>query len=110
MTAAAHISPVLFLHQETSLRRISEGLQLHQALLIIIVNHLEQKDQVLALEADIRDLNIQITKVCVCVAGHCSLSVTPKRMHASNLWLLFADAENGWTGRGAAHTHIKPAR
>ena len=67
-TTAGHISShVWFLHQETSLRRISEGLQLHRALLNDIVNHLDQKDQVLALQADIRDLNIQITKVCVCV-------------------------------------------
>lgn len=73
---------VWFLHQETSLRRISEGLQLHRALLAAIVDRLEPQDRVLALQADIKDLNIQITKVCdyvcVCVVGHCSLSVTPK--------------------------------
>lgn len=71
-TAAAHISPHLcvcavFPHQETCLRQVSEGLQLHRTLLGIVANHLKNKDLVLALQADVRDLNVQIVKVGVCV-------------------------------------------
>ncbi|TWW81451.1 colony stimulating factor 3 (granulocyte) a [Takifugu flavidus] len=47
----------------TCLRRISEGLQLHRTLLAVIADHLKNKDRMLALQADIRDLNIQINKM-----------------------------------------------
>ena len=40
-----------------------EGLQLHRALLSSVSPHLENKDKVTALQADIRDLVIQINKV-----------------------------------------------
>lgn len=42
---------------------MSEGLQLHRALLAAISPHLENKDKVTEVQADIRDLVIQIHKV-----------------------------------------------
>lgn len=42
---------------------MSEGLQLHRALLTAISPHLENKDKVTEVQADIRDLVIQINKV-----------------------------------------------
>ncbi|XP_070783762.1 colony stimulating factor 3 (granulocyte) a [Enoplosus armatus] len=48
---------------ETSLRRMSEGLQLHRALLSSVSPRLENKDKVTGLMADIRDLVIQINKM-----------------------------------------------
>ncbi|AWP17486.1 Granulocyte colony stimulating factor 1 isoform 2 [Scophthalmus maximus] len=48
---------------KTILTRISEGLQLHRALLSTISGRLQNKDQVTELMADIRDLDIQINKM-----------------------------------------------
>ncbi|XP_078146949.1 colony stimulating factor 3 (granulocyte) a isoform X2 [Centroberyx gerrardi] len=48
---------------ETSLRRMSEGLQLHQDLLKSVLPQLDNKDCVTELLADIRDLLIQIHKM-----------------------------------------------
>ncbi|KAI9531750.1 hypothetical protein NQZ68_038143 [Dissostichus eleginoides] len=48
---------------ETGLRRMSEGLQLHRALLSSVSPRLEQKDRVIGLQADIRDLVVQINKM-----------------------------------------------
>ncbi|XP_033962699.1 colony stimulating factor 3 (granulocyte) a isoform X2 [Pseudochaenichthys georgianus] len=48
---------------ETGLRRMSEGLQLHRALLRSVSPRLEQKDRVIGLQADIRDLVVQINKM-----------------------------------------------
>ncbi|KAF3853420.1 hypothetical protein F7725_014108 [Dissostichus mawsoni] len=45
---------------ETGLRRMSEGLQLHRALLSSVSPRLEQKDRVIGLQADIRDLVVQV--------------------------------------------------
>lgn len=54
----------LFLcYQETCLRSMSEGLQLHQALLKAVAPRLEKQDKVTELLADIRDLVIQVNKV-----------------------------------------------
>lgn len=46
---------------------MSEGLQLHQALLGAVSERLENTDKVTALMADIRDLIIQINKVGGCL-------------------------------------------
>lgn len=59
---------VWLLPQEASLRQISEGLQLHQALLANISKALDPKCQDPPLLYDIRDLDEQISEVCVCVA------------------------------------------
>lgn len=48
---------------ESSLRTMSEGLQLHRALLSSVSPRLENKDKVTGLMADIRDLAIQINKM-----------------------------------------------
>lgn len=45
------------------MKTISEGLQLHHALLSAISSHLECSDKVDALKADIKDLVLQIHKV-----------------------------------------------
>lgn len=58
---------LLFAYQETFLRRISEGLQLHRGLLNAVSPHLENRDKVDALQADIRDLVLQINKVRDCI-------------------------------------------
>lgn len=50
-------------YQETCLRRISEGLQLHRALLNAVSPRLENREQVDVLQAEIRDLVLQINKV-----------------------------------------------
>lgn len=42
---------------------MSEGLQLHRALLSSVTPRLENKDKVISLQADIRDLVIQVNKV-----------------------------------------------
>lgn len=49
--------------QEAVLRNVSEGLQLHRALLRSVSPRLQNKDKVAALLADIKDLIIQINKV-----------------------------------------------
>ncbi|XP_030256120.1 colony stimulating factor 3 (granulocyte) a isoform X2 [Sparus aurata] len=48
---------------ETCLRHMSEGLQLHRALLSSVTPRLENKDKVISLQADIRDLVIQVNKL-----------------------------------------------
>ncbi|XP_075313365.1 colony stimulating factor 3 (granulocyte) a [Odontesthes bonariensis] len=48
---------------ENSLKRMYEGLQLHQALLSGVSPQLEVKDKVTGLIADIRDLAVQIVKM-----------------------------------------------
>ncbi|XP_043958471.1 colony stimulating factor 3 (granulocyte) a [Gambusia affinis] len=48
---------------ETSLRVMHDGLQLHQGLLSSIAPRLAEKDKVVALMSDVRDLKIQITKM-----------------------------------------------
>lgn len=58
---------LLFAYQETCLRRISEGLQLHRALLNAVSPRLENRDKVDALQGDIRDLVLQINKVRDCI-------------------------------------------
>lgn len=54
---------LLSAYQETCLRRISEGLQLHRALLNAVSPRLENREQVDVLQAEIRDLVLQINKV-----------------------------------------------
>lgn len=58
---------LLFAYQETCLRRISEGLQLHRALLSAVSPRLENRDKMDALQADIRDLVFQINMVRDCI-------------------------------------------
>lgn len=58
---------LLFAYQETCLRMISEGLQLHRALLNAVSPRLKNREKVDALEADIRDLVLQINKVGDCI-------------------------------------------
>lgn len=58
---------LLFAYQETCLRRISEGLQLHRALLNAVSPHLENRDKADVLQADIKDLGLQINKVRDCI-------------------------------------------
>ncbi|CAK6964107.1 uncharacterized protein LOC128381154 [Scomber scombrus] len=48
---------------DTSLKRMSEGLQLHRDLLSSISPRLENKERVTELTADIRDLSMQINKM-----------------------------------------------
>ncbi|XP_026206534.1 colony stimulating factor 3 (granulocyte) a isoform X2 [Anabas testudineus] len=48
---------------ETGLTRMSEGLQLHRALLISVSPRLKNKDKVTELMADVKDLSIQINKM-----------------------------------------------
>lgn len=45
---------------------MSEGLQLHRALLISVSPRLKNKDKVTELMADVKDLSIQINKVGEC--------------------------------------------
>ncbi|XP_074519540.1 colony stimulating factor 3 (granulocyte) a isoform X2 [Halichoeres trimaculatus] len=62
---------------ETGLTRMSEGLQLHRALLGSVSPHLEQKDKVMELQADIRDLIVQINKMLNKVKGEALVQPTP---------------------------------
>ncbi|XP_041819168.1 colony stimulating factor 3 (granulocyte) a [Chelmon rostratus] len=62
---------------ETCLRRMSEGVQLHRALLTSVSPRLESKDKVTELLADIRDLGIQINKILKMVQGEAVLPPTP---------------------------------
>ncbi|XP_042364390.1 colony stimulating factor 3 (granulocyte) a isoform X2 [Plectropomus leopardus] len=48
---------------ETGLKHMSEGLQLHRALLSSVSPRLENKDKVTDLLADIKDLGIQVNKM-----------------------------------------------
>nr|XP_046233275.1 colony stimulating factor 3 (granulocyte) a isoform X2 [Scatophagus argus] len=62
---------------ETCLRHISEGLQLHRALLSSVSNHLENNDKVTELLADIKDLVIQINKMLRLVQEKAVVPPTP---------------------------------
>ncbi|XP_044035637.1 colony stimulating factor 3 (granulocyte) a isoform X2 [Siniperca chuatsi] len=62
---------------ETSLRHMSEGLQLHRALLSSVSPRLENKDKVTGLLADIRDLVIQINKMLKIVQTESVVQPTP---------------------------------
>ncbi|XP_034563982.1 colony stimulating factor 3 (granulocyte) a isoform X3 [Notolabrus celidotus] len=62
---------------ETRLKRISEGLQLHRALLSSVSPHLENKDKVMELQADIKDLIIQINKMLNKIKGETVVQPTP---------------------------------
>lgn len=53
----------LFSNQDTCLKNVSDGLQLHQALLTTISSEFEQKEKIQALNTDIKDLVLQIHKV-----------------------------------------------
>ncbi|KAM9336621.1 colony stimulating factor 3 (granulocyte) a [Symphorus nematophorus] len=61
---------------ETCLRNMIEGLQLHRALLSSVFPHLENKDKVTELLADIRDLVIQINKMLKMVEGEAVVQPT----------------------------------
>lgn len=54
---------------ESSLKNISEGLQLHRALLSAISSHLDHQETVAALSSNIKDLLLQIHKVLKLVGG-----------------------------------------
>lgn len=62
---------------ETGLTRTSEGLQLHRALLGSVSPHLEKNDKMMELQADIKDLNIQINKILNKVKGEALAQPTP---------------------------------
>lgn len=62
---------------ETGLTRMSEGLQLHRALLGSVSPHLEKKEKVMELQADIRDLILQINKMLNKVKGEALAQPTP---------------------------------
>ncbi|KAL3051263.1 hypothetical protein OYC64_001516 [Pagothenia borchgrevinki] len=68
---------------ETGLRRMSEGLQLHRALLSSVSPRLEQKDRVIGLQADIRDLVVQINKMLKIAQAEAVVqpSPTPVALH-----------------------------
>ncbi|KAF1374046.1 hypothetical protein PFLUV_G00245200 [Perca fluviatilis] len=62
---------------ETSLTRMSEGLQLHRALLSSVSPRLENKDKVTVLQADIRDLVIQINKMLKMIQAEAVVQPSP---------------------------------
>ncbi|XP_035514127.1 uncharacterized protein LOC118325522 [Morone saxatilis] len=62
---------------ETSLKRMSEGLQLYRASLSAVSPRLENKDKVTELLADIRDLVIQINKLLKMVQSEAVVQPTP---------------------------------
>nr|XP_020461810.1 uncharacterized protein LOC109963549 isoform X2 [Monopterus albus]XP_020461811.1 uncharacterized protein LOC109963549 isoform X2 [Monopterus albus] len=62
---------------EASLSQMSEGLQVHQALLSAVSPRLENKDRVTELMADIRDLTIQINKMLKMVQTETVAQPTP---------------------------------
>ncbi|XP_054455064.1 colony stimulating factor 3 (granulocyte) a [Anoplopoma fimbria] len=68
---------------ETSLRHMSDGLQLHRALLSTVSLRLENKDKVMGLMADIKDLVIQINKMLKLVQAGVVVqpSPTPMALH-----------------------------
>uniref|UniRef100_A0A3B3XLW6 Uncharacterized protein n=1 Tax=Poecilia mexicana TaxID=48701 RepID=A0A3B3XLW6_9TELE len=82
---------------ETGLRVMHDGLQLHQGLLSSIAPRLAEKDKVVALMSDVRDLKIQIAKVnlfwtSVSQLKKKTLCMT-SRNH-NNFLIHFTDAEN----------------
>lgn len=68
---------------EDSLKNISEGLQLHRALLSSVSPRLENKDKVSALQSDIKDLAIQINKLLNTITSEATVlpSPTPVALH-----------------------------
>ncbi|XP_059180969.1 colony stimulating factor 3 (granulocyte) a [Centropristis striata] len=62
---------------ETRLTRMTEGLQLHRALLSAVSPRLENKDKVTALLADIRDLVVQINKMLKMVQAEAVVQPSP---------------------------------
>ncbi|XP_056222311.1 colony stimulating factor 3 (granulocyte) a isoform X2 [Seriola aureovittata] len=65
---------------QTSLTQMSEGLQLHRALLSSVSERLENKNKVTDLMADIRDLIIQINKMLKMVQKEAVVQPTPTPM------------------------------
>lgn len=66
----------------TSLPQISKGLQLHEDLLSIIVNHLEQKQQLSDLKIDITNLKKQIIRVGACVCVRSQFFISDSKVNA----------------------------
>ncbi|KAM8728960.1 colony stimulating factor 3 (granulocyte) a isoform 1-T1 [Acanthopagrus schlegelii] len=62
---------------ETCLKHMSEGLQLHRALLSSVTPRLENKDKVISLQADIRDLVIQVNKLLKKVQAEAVVQPSP---------------------------------
>nr|XP_040032984.1 colony stimulating factor 3 (granulocyte) a [Gasterosteus aculeatus aculeatus] len=62
---------------EAVLRNVSEGLQLHRALLRSVSPRLQNKDKVAALLADIKDLIIQINKMVKMANGEAAVQPSP---------------------------------
>ncbi|KAF7657624.1 hypothetical protein LDENG_00024210 [Lucifuga dentata] len=62
---------------ETSLRKMSEGLQLHRSLLNSVLPRLDHKDKVTELLADIKDLVFQIHKMLRKVQTEPTMQPTP---------------------------------
>ncbi|XP_077958654.1 colony stimulating factor 3 (granulocyte) a [Gasterosteus aculeatus] len=62
---------------EDVLRNVSEGLQLHRALLRSVSPRLQNKDKVAALLADIKDLIIQINKMVKMANGEAAVQPSP---------------------------------
>ncbi|XP_068610854.1 colony stimulating factor 3 (granulocyte) a [Brachionichthys hirsutus] len=62
---------------EACLATMSEGLQLHQALLKAVSPHLQKRDKIEDLQADVRDLIIQINKMLKMVRGETPVQPTP---------------------------------
>ncbi|XP_022598757.1 uncharacterized protein LOC111220080 isoform X2 [Seriola dumerili] len=65
---------------QTSLTQMSEGLQLHRALLSSVSERLENRNKVTDLMADIRDLTIQINKMLKMVQKEAVVQPTPTPM------------------------------
>ncbi|XP_039991573.1 colony stimulating factor 3 (granulocyte) a [Xiphias gladius] len=70
---------------KNSLTLMSEGLQLHRALLSAVSERLQKKNQVTDLMADIRDLTIQINKMLKMVQNEAVVQPTPTPMALSLL-------------------------
>ncbi|XP_034414165.1 colony stimulating factor 3 (granulocyte) a isoform X2 [Cyclopterus lumpus] len=62
---------------ETSLIHMSEGLQLHRALLSTVSPQLANKDKVTGLQADIKDLVIQINKLLKMAQAEAAVQPSP---------------------------------
>lgn len=62
---------------EDSLKNMSEGLQLHRALLSSVSPRLENKDKVSALQSDIKDLAIQINKLLNTITTEATVLPSP---------------------------------
>ncbi|XP_029933803.1 colony stimulating factor 3 (granulocyte) a [Myripristis murdjan] len=66
---------------ETCLSRMSEGIQLHRALLSAVLPRLDKKDRVNELLADTRDLLVQIHKMQKMVQGESAVQPTPPALN-----------------------------